>query len=93
MIVCKGSHGLTEFFFCFLTTLFNQISRSPMWAMRKVEVHHIPVAVGGLGVIPQGLNKSLQNISKRVRPGQVQTTAFRYYELQEYNEEFLRVER
>ena len=64
-----------------------------MWAMRKVEVHHIPVAVRGLGVIPQGLNKSLQNISKRVRSGQVQTTAFRYYELQEYNEEFLRVKR
>ena len=32
MIVCKGSHALTEFFFSFLTTLFNQISRSPMWA-------------------------------------------------------------
>ena len=31
MIVCKGSHALTEFFFSFLTTLFNQISRSPMW--------------------------------------------------------------
>ena len=64
-----------------------------MWAMRKVKVHNIPVAVGALGVIPQCLNKSLQNISKRVRPGHVQTTAFRYYELQEYNEEFLRFER
>ena len=76
MIVCKGSHALTEFFFSFLTTLFNQISRSPMWAMGQVKVHHIPVAVGALGVIPKGLNKSLQNISIRVRPGHVQTTAF-----------------
>jgi len=64
-----------------------------MWAMRKVEVHHIPVAVGALGVIPKGLSKSLQNISIRVRPGHVQTTGFRYYELQEYYEEFLRFER
>ena len=61
--------------------------------MRKVEVHHITVAVGDLGVITKGLNKSLQNISKRVRSGQVQTTAFPYYELQECNEEFLRFER
>ena len=44
-----------------------------MWAMRKVEVQHIPVAVGALGVIPKGLRKSLQDISKRVRPGHVQT--------------------
>ena len=41
-----------------------------MWAMRKVEV--IPDVVGA---IPKGLNKSLQNISIRVRPGHVQKAA------------------
>ena len=47
-----------------------------MWAMGQVKVHHIPVAVGALGVIPKGLSKSLQNISIRVRPGHAQATAF-----------------
>ena len=41
--------------------------------MRKVEV--IPVVVGALGAVSKGLNKSLQNIGIRVRPGQVQKTA------------------
>ena len=57
-----------------------------MWAMRKVEV--IPDVVGA---IPKGLNKSLQNISIRVRPGHVQKAAL--LELQEYYEESLRYER
>jgi len=35
----------------------------------------IPVVVGTLGVVSKGLNKSLQNIGIRVRPGQVQNTA------------------
>ena len=35
----------------------------------------IPVVVGTLGVVSKGLNKSLQNIGIRVRPGQVQKTA------------------
>ena len=43
---------------------------STMWAMRKVEV--IPDVVGA---IPKGLNKSLQNIGIRVRPGHVQKAA------------------
>ena len=38
-----------------------------------MELQHIPVAVGALGVIRKGLSKSLQDISKRVRPGHVQT--------------------
>ena len=41
--------------------------------MQKVEV--IPVVVGALGAVSKGLNKSLQNIGIRVRPGQVQKTA------------------
>ena len=41
--------------------------------MRKVEV--VPVVVGTLGEVSKGLNKSLQNIVIRVRPGQVQKTA------------------
>ena len=41
--------------------------------MRKAEV--VPVVVGTLGVVSKGLNKSLQNIGIRVRPGQVQKTA------------------
>ena len=44
-----------------------------MRAMRKVEV--ILVAVGALGAIPKGLNKSLQNIGIRARPEHVQKTA------------------
>ena len=44
-----------------------------MWAMRKVGV--ILVVVGALDAIPNGLNKSLQNISIRVRPDHVQKTA------------------
>ena len=41
-----------------------------MWAMRKVEV--IPDVVGA---IPKDLNKSLQNIGIRARPGHVQKAA------------------
>ena len=44
-----------------------------MWAMRKVEV--ILVVVAALGAIPKGLNKSLQNIGIRVRPGHVKENA------------------
>ena len=43
------------------------------WAMRKVEV--IPLVVGALGAIPKGLNKSLQNIAIRIRPGHLQKTS------------------
>ena len=60
-----------------------------MWAMPKVEVR--PVAVGALGAIPNGLNKSLQNIGISVRSGHVQKTAL--LELKGYCEEFLRFER
>ena len=41
-----------------------------MWAMRKEEV--IPDVVGA---IPKGLNKSLQDLGIRVRPGHVQKAA------------------
>ena len=41
-----------------------------MWAMRKVEV-----ITDVVGAIPKGLNKSLQNIGIRARPGHVQKAA------------------
>ena len=35
----------------------------------------IPLVVGALGAIPKGLNKSLQNIAIRIRPGHLQKTS------------------
>ena len=44
--------------------------------MRYAKMEVIPVVVGALGAITEGLNKSLQNIGIRVRSGHVQKTAY-----------------